>query len=133
MTYWRCLKECVITNLKKIRILIQRFKKRLYKNIWTKERNYNETNIMLMLFGFLCFFLFLFEADAICEVLERASSSDLLCHVTLDFLVGGIVVSVSLSVSSLKSSISLSLRFGLGNLTGEPIQTDYSDLHNPSI
>ena len=81
------------------------------------------------------FFLF-FEEDAICEVLGRASSSESLCHITLDFFIGGGVLPVSLPVSSLtvsSSSISLSLRLAVDNLTGEPIETDCSDLHNPSM
>ena len=91
---------------------------------------------MLTLFCFLIFlflFFFFFEEDAICEVLGRASSSESLCHITLDFCNGG-VLHVLLPLSSLtvsSSSISLSLRLAVDNLT-EPIERDCSDLHNRS-
>ena len=94
---------------------------------------------MLTLFCFLIFlflFFLFFEEDAICEVLGRASSSESLCHITLDFFIGGGVLPVSLPVSSLtvsSSSILLSLRLAIDNLTEEPIETDCSDLYNPSM
>ena len=101
---------------------------------------------MLMLSCFLKFlFIYLFIVveeqedsgeDAIFEVLGRASYSESLCHIALDFFTGGGVLSVSFLVSSLtisSSIISLSLHLALGNLTGEPIETDCSNLQNPSM
>ena len=92
-------------------------------------------------FLFIFFFFFVEEQEdaaenAIFEVLGRASYSESLCHITLDFFIGGGVLSVSFPVSPLtisSSSVSLSLHLALGNLTGEPIETGCSNLQNPSM